>query len=57
MATAADLQASVDALKTAVTKIQEQIAAIKAQPVLIEQAQLDANAADVQTAASTLQAL
>ncbi len=55
--TAADLQTAVDQLKTAVTKIQEQIAALKTRADLITQEQLDANAADVTTAATTLQGL
>lgn len=52
MSTAADLQASVDALKTAV-------AALQAAPppvALISQAQLDANTADVAAAASAVTA-
>ncbi len=56
--TAADLQTAVDTLKTAVTKIQEQIAALKAQAAdSVPQAQLDANTTDITAAASTLQGL
>lgn len=55
--TAADLQAAVDSLKTAVAKVQDELTALKSKPELITQAQLDANATDVAAAASTLQAL
>ena len=55
--TAAALQAAVDAVKQSVVKIQEQLAAIKAQPSLIDQAQLDANTADLKAASDTLNAL
>ena len=54
MATAADLQTAVDALTTAVTVVQAEIAALKAAPALISQAQLDANTATVSAAASAL---
>ncbi len=55
MATAKELQASVDAVKTAVEKVVAQIAALKAQPQTVEQAQLDANTADLTAAAAALQ--
>lgn len=62
MATATDLQAAVDALKTQVTRVTAEIAELKAQvvpapPPLIDQAQLDATTADLASAAETLQGL
>ncbi len=50
MATAADLQTSVDALKTAVAALEAKPPAVE----LITQAQLDANTADVAAAASAI---
>ena len=55
--TAADQQASIDALKAAVTKVAAEVAALKAAEPIITQAQLDANVADINAATATLQGL
>jgi len=56
MATVADLQASIEALKTVVAKVQAEVADLKAKPS-IEQTQVDANTADINAAVDTLGAL
>ena len=55
--TAQDLQTAIDGLKAAVTKVQTDVAALKATPALVDQAQLDQATADVTAATATLSAL
>ena len=59
MATAAELHAAVDAVKTAVAKVQAEIADLKTQikPPTVDQSQLDANVTDLTTSANTLNGL
>ena len=60
MSTAADLQASVDALTAAVAKVSAEVAALKATPPVVqnvEQDQLDANVAAITAANTTLDSL
>ena len=58
--TAADLQAAVDTLTAAVSKVSAEVAALKAIPPVVqnvEQAQLDANTAAITAATATLNAM
>ena len=58
--TAADLQAAVDTLTAAVSKVSAEVAALKAIPPVaqnVEQTQLDANTAAITAATATLNAV
>ena len=58
--TAADLQAAVDTLTAAVSKVSAEVAALKAIPPVVqnvEQAQLDANTTAITAATATLNAM